>query len=216
MIDSVRIFVIVLLLLISGADLVGQIVPSQRLGSVTLELDKKAVSGANSASEQIYLRLRNNTPQRIAIDANFDLQQVRATAITLLDGADAMAIQEGALVDLCFDIRMLPVLVKERPRKSSSGLRILSEGYYILKDNPAKEDKRTCLWRGTGSGEHAWLEPSKSVLVSIPRKYVRDDTVVQVFFAYESEFLRGILDEREPRHLAFWMGAELSGPPIQR
>lgn len=180
--------------------------------SVFLQFEKfgEESSRASSAAPKFaFLRLTNNTILPIAVDANFDARVVKSEPLTLSDGISVQAIPNMSVVEVCFDVDVIPTTGSI---KTNGGI---VQGIQSKSKNPAENDKTTCFWRNAwraddfGNGERVWIRPEHSIVFGVPVDYLKDNLKVSALFSYEWEFENKKLNFEEPKHKVFFYGSDL-------
>jgi len=164
---------------------------------------------SNLPVKTVFLRLHNNTNFPIAVDANFDSKILQSEKLVLSDGNTVKTIPDKSLVDVCFDIDVIPYTTSVEDKG-----KIIS-GVQLKKENPAENDKTTCFWRNAwrgdefGNGERIWIKPKQSIIFAVPKDYFKENLKVSTLFSYEWEFYDGKLNFDEPKHKVYFYGSDL-------
>lgn len=161
---------------------------------------------ADQPQDGIILRLHNNSPWAINIDASpLDLNENKNLSIRLESGDEVESLDEGAEVKMCYEIEQEPVTLPTKKGKT------------FLLDAPVKiplpkiETFCSCKWRDvrTSARRGYWIRPAASILFSIPRKAMKNHLKVYTSFHYEWESVKGDLRRDEPRHQVYFYASDL-------
>lgn len=164
---------------------------------------------SNVPTKAAFLKLTNNTALPIAVDANFDTKLLQSETLILSDGAAVKTIPNMSVVEVCFDVDVIPSTTSTKANSS------ILMGAQSIKNNPAENDKTTCFWRNTwradefGNGDRVWIKSKQSIIFSVPIEYLKENLKVSTLFSYEWEFNNGKLNFDEPKHKAYFYGSDL-------
>lgn len=174
--------------------------------------------GSNTPTKVTFLKLHNNTIFPIAVDANFDTRFLQSETLTLSDGTAVPTIPDNSLVEVCFDVDVIPyttsieVEIKNPDKRAKNGI---VAGMQRKKENPAENDKTTCFWRNAwksdefGDGDRIWIKPKQSFIFGVPSNYLEGNLKVSTLFSYEWEFSNGKLNFDEPKHKVYFYGSDV-------
>ncbi len=189
--------------------------------SVLLTFEKfgeVASKGSDIPIKVGFLKLFNNTIFPIAVDANFDTRILQSETLTLSNGTAVKTIPNNSLVEVCFDVDVIPYTTSIADKNKNSDKKVKNSiiaGIQLKKENPAENDKTTCFWRNGwradefGNGDRIWIKPNQSFVFSVPSDYLKDNLKVSALFSYEWEFNDGKLNFDEPKHKVYFYGSDI-------
>lgn len=158
---------------------------------------KKPIAKSNEDnSERISLRLHNNTPFPIAVDANFYVSEVKTFPIILSDGGKVEALPNGAEVDVCHESEAMGQMTAEEFLKIQ-----------VPKQIPSYYNCRLGTQRG-GRGDF-WIQPGNSIIFSVPREFLAKNLKIYTLFNYEWESDKGQMNADEPHHRVYFYSTDL-------
>lgn len=154
--------------------------------------------------EGIWLRLHNNTATHIFLYANAP----RGSTTQENEGGPIL-LKDSMEVEACYDVDGVP-----DQKASSTGKEVKLEVPFRVAA-PAQSPFTSCNWRivPTRRLRKLALEPGKSVLLSVPRNFLKRGLRISTEFSYAWEARDGYVEELEPTHLVYFSYFQLPSTP---